>query len=117
MHDLKELRKNLKIYKKKIKERNFDFDSEKFENIDKINRDLIQKKELLEQENFLDSKLFLNTPFQFQAAYYFIEANLFYFSNQWLTTMFIDKFTRTLYSIALNLPQLLYNMSQVSQAN
>ncbi len=50
MHDLKELRKNLKIYKKKLKERNFDFDSEKFENIDKINRDLIQKKELLEQE-------------------------------------------------------------------
>jgi Seryl-tRNA synthetase len=50
MHNLKDLRKNLKIFKKKFKDRNLDFDTEEFNNIDKINRDLINKKELLEQE-------------------------------------------------------------------
>jgi len=50
MHSLKELRKNLEIFKKKFKDRNLDFNTEEFTKVDKINRELINKKELLEQE-------------------------------------------------------------------
>ena len=56
MHNLKELRKNLEFFKKKFKDRNFNFDVLKFEKIDKINRELITKKELLEQEKKSISK-------------------------------------------------------------
>ena len=57
MHNLKDLRKNLEIFKKKFKERNIDFDIEEFNQIDQINRELINKKELLEQEKKILSKL------------------------------------------------------------
>ena len=50
MHNLKDLRKNLKVFKQKFKDRNLDFDTDEFEKIDKINRELINKKELLEQQ-------------------------------------------------------------------
>ncbi len=50
MHNLKELRKNLELYKKKLEERNIQFDINNFNNLDKTNRELINKKELLEQE-------------------------------------------------------------------
>jgi seryl-tRNA synthetase len=50
MHNLKDLRKNLDIYKKKFKDRNLDFNTDYFIRIDKNNRELINKKELLEQE-------------------------------------------------------------------
>ena len=50
MHNLKDLRKNINTYKEKFKDRNLDFDIDEFTEIDKINRDLINKKELLEQE-------------------------------------------------------------------
>ena len=50
MHNLKELRKNLEIFKKKLKERNVDFNIEEFSKLDKINRELISKKENFEQE-------------------------------------------------------------------
>ena len=50
MHNLKDLRKNLEIFKKKFKDRNLDFDIEKFDKADEINRELISKKEALEQE-------------------------------------------------------------------
>ena len=56
MHNLKDLRKNLQLFKKKFKERNFDFDINEFEKADKANRDLINKKELLEQEKKILSK-------------------------------------------------------------
>ena len=56
MHNLKDLRKNLEIFKKKFKERNIDFDIEEFNQIDQINRKLISKKELLEQEKKILSK-------------------------------------------------------------
>ena len=57
MHNLKDLRKNLEVFKKKFKERNVDFDIENFNQIDQINRELINKKELLEQEKKILSKL------------------------------------------------------------
>ena len=50
MHDLKDLRKNLNVYKKNFKNRNIIFDVDDFEKKDSLNRDLINKKEKLEQE-------------------------------------------------------------------
>ena len=57
MHNLKELRKNLQIYKKKFKDRNLDFNVDEFERVDRANRELINKKELLEQEKKKLSKI------------------------------------------------------------
>ena len=67
MHNLKNLRKNIDTYKKKLKDRNVNFNILDFNEKDKLNRDLISKKEKLEQEkkslskskdesNFLKSK-------------------------------------------------------------
>ena len=50
MYNVKDLRKNLKIFKDKFRERNLDFDIDKFSEADKTNRELINRKELLEQE-------------------------------------------------------------------
>ena len=50
MHNLREFRKNLTTYKKKLADRNTDFDLEKFAKLDNTNRNLITKKESLEQE-------------------------------------------------------------------
>ena len=43
MHNLKEIRKNIDNYKKKLKERNIDVNFEELIKLDKNNRDLIQK--------------------------------------------------------------------------
>ena len=56
MHDIKDLRKNVKDYQKKFLERNFDFKIDEFENLDSSNRKLINKKEKLEQEKKILSK-------------------------------------------------------------
>ncbi len=56
MHNLKDLRNNLDNYKKRLKDRNVDFDIKKFKEKDDLNRDLISKKEKLEQEKKLLSK-------------------------------------------------------------
>jgi len=56
MHNLKDLRKNLETYKKKLNNRNVDFNIEEFNKLDKINRELINKKETLEQEKKALSK-------------------------------------------------------------
>ena len=56
MLNLKDLRKNLEIYKKKFNDRNFAFDTTEFIKKDKTNRELINKKELLEQEKKILSK-------------------------------------------------------------
>ena len=50
MHNLKDLRKNLDLFKKKFNDRNLNFDINEFSNLDKRNRELISKKETLEQE-------------------------------------------------------------------
>ena len=50
MHNLKDLRKNLDILKKKFQNRNAQFDVNNFKKIDTLNRDLISKKEKLEQK-------------------------------------------------------------------
>ena len=38
MHNIKDLRKNLRIYKKKLKDRNLDIDVENFNKLDELNR-------------------------------------------------------------------------------
>ena len=50
MHNLKDLRKNINIYKKKLLDRNFDLNIQLFNNLDDDNRKLISQKENLEQE-------------------------------------------------------------------
>jgi len=50
MHDIKIIRKNPDIFKKKISERNTYIDIKKLLELDKNNRELIQNKEKLEQE-------------------------------------------------------------------
>ncbi len=57
MHNLKDLRKNLDLFKKKFNDRNLNFDINGFSNLDKRNRELISKKETLEQEKKNLSKL------------------------------------------------------------
>ena len=56
MHNIKDLRKNLDYYKKKLLNRNYNLDTNEFENLDKDNRNLISKKEKLEQEKKILSK-------------------------------------------------------------
>ena len=50
MHNIKDLRKNLETFKKKLTDRNIDFNVEDFTKKDTLNRELINKKESLEQE-------------------------------------------------------------------
>ena len=56
MHNLKEIRKNLESYKKKFFQQNVVVNFDKLLNLDKSNRDLIQKKESLEQQKKILSK-------------------------------------------------------------
>ena len=56
MHDIKEIRKNLEIFKKKLSDRNIDFDIKDFTKKDTLNRELISKKEKFEQEKKILSK-------------------------------------------------------------
>ena len=50
MHNIKDLRKNLRIYKKKFKDRNLDFDVEKFNKLDELNRKLFNEKKSLNKK-------------------------------------------------------------------
>ena len=50
MHNIKDIRKNLETFKKKLRDRNIDFNAEDFSKKDTFNRELISKKESLEQE-------------------------------------------------------------------
>ena len=50
MHNLKSIRENPKLFKKKIQDRNVTVDVDNLLLLDNKNRELIQKKEKLEQE-------------------------------------------------------------------
>ena len=56
MLNIKELRKNLISYKKKLLDRNVDFKIDEFEHLDKDNRKLISDKEKLEHEKKILTK-------------------------------------------------------------
>ena len=72
MHNLKDLRKNLKTFKEKFKNRNLNFDIDEFNKLDKANRDLISKKEVLEQEkkSLSKSKEKSNFDFYFRTRFF-----------------------------------------------
>ena len=57
MHSIKEIRKDLVFFKKKISQRNVLINFDDLISLDKNNRELIQKKEKKEQEKKLLSKL------------------------------------------------------------
>ena len=57
MHNIKSIRGNFDEFKKKIQNRNINFDVEKLKNLDVKNRELIQKKETLEKEKKEISKI------------------------------------------------------------
>ena len=50
MHNLKEIRKDLNAFKKALENRFVKIDFKKLENLDKQNREFIQKRETLEKE-------------------------------------------------------------------
>jgi seryl-tRNA synthetase len=50
MHNLKEIRKDFDTFEKSLEKRSIDIDFSKIKDLDKKNRDLIQKKETLEKE-------------------------------------------------------------------
>ena len=56
MHNIKELRKNIDFFKKKLSDRNFDLNIYLFNELDNINRKLINEKEKLEQDKKILSK-------------------------------------------------------------
>jgi seryl-tRNA synthetase len=56
MHNIKDLRKNIDLFKKKLKDRNLDFDLSEFNKLDELNRKFISDKEKLEQEKKTLSK-------------------------------------------------------------
>ena len=56
MHNLKDIRKNIDIFKKKISSRNDKIDFDKLILLDKKNRELIQKKENFERDKKILSK-------------------------------------------------------------
>ena len=64
MHDLKLIRKNPEFFLKKISERNTKIDISKIMDLDKANREFIQKKETLEQEKKIISQKKDKSQFQ-----------------------------------------------------
>ncbi len=64
MHNIKDLRKNINNFKKKLLERNCNFNIKEFENLDKNNRRLIAEKEKLEQEKKILSKSKVKSNFE-----------------------------------------------------
>ena len=50
MHNLKEIRKNFDNFKKALEKRSVEIDLSKLINLDKTNREFIEKKEILEKE-------------------------------------------------------------------
>ena len=56
MHNIKEIRNNPDLFTKGLADRNLDIDIKKILDLDKKNRELIQKKEKLEQEKKIISQ-------------------------------------------------------------
>ena len=56
MYNIKSIRENLDLYKKKLEDRNLKVNFKDLINLDKKNREIIQKKEKFEQERKAISK-------------------------------------------------------------
>ena len=63
MHNLKSIRENPDIFKKKILDRNVDINLKELLELDKKNRETIQKKEKLEQEKKKNKKIKIKNYF------------------------------------------------------
>ena len=66
MHNLKSIRENSDVFIKKISNRNVDINLDELLNLDKKNREIIQKKEKFEQERKAISKK--KDPTQFEKS-------------------------------------------------
>ena len=77
MHNIKLLRENTKDFKKKLSNRNFDFNEKEFEDLDKHNRKLISQKEKLEQEKKILSKTKEKSNFENFNSPFSTKTNLF----------------------------------------
>ena len=64
MHNLKEIRKDFDAFKKALDKRSTDIDLNIIKDLDKKNREFIQKKEKLEQEKKIISKTKDKTQFE-----------------------------------------------------
>ena len=69
MHNLKSIRENPDLFKKKISERNVNIDIDDLLNLDKKNREIILKKEKLEQEKRQYLKVKINHSLKNQKKY------------------------------------------------
>ena len=69
MHNIKEIRKDLELFKKKVSERNSSINFDVLITLDKDNRELIQQKEKKEQEKKSLSKSKDPTNFKNQKIY------------------------------------------------
>ena len=98
MHTLKDIRNNISFYKKKFGERNTDINIEELIDLDKENRDLIQKKEKLEQEKKLLSKT--KDPNNFD-------------KSKKITTE-INNFSKKIDTIKKKINELLFNLPNIS---
>ncbi len=92
MHNIKDLRKNIKIFKKKLADRNVDFNIDLFENLDSTNRKLISDKEKLEQEKKTLSRSKNTNNFEKSKA---ISEKISKLSNEQINTQ--DKLNKILY--------------------
>ena len=69
MHNIKLIRKDPDFFSKKLSHRNAYLDIKNLLNLDKKNRELIQKKERLEQEKKIISKKKIKVNFRDQKKY------------------------------------------------
>ena len=86
MHNLKFIRENTDIFKKKISDRNVNVDIDKLIKLDQENRQLIQNKEKLEQEKKIISKTKDKTKFDKSKKIIRINSQLS--SSQWTNAIF-----------------------------
>ncbi len=99
MHNIKDIRKNLEFFKKKLIERNSNYDLDDLINLDKKNRDLIKKKEDLEQEKKNISKV--KDPSNFEKSKFLSIEITKLFDEQVKLKKKIEKIISSLPNIAL----------------
>ena len=100
MHNIKDIRKHLENFKKKLKDRNLDFNTKKFIELDELNRSIIIKKETLEQEKKLLSKL--KDKSNFEKSNRLSEEILFYVKKQQESQKNLNKILFSLPNTALD---------------
>jgi seryl-tRNA synthetase len=100
MHNIKDIRKNLPDFTKKLEQRNTKINLTELIDLDKLNRDFIQKKESLEQEKKILSKS--KNESNFQKSKSLTQEIDKIFSNQNIIHIKINKILSSLPNIALD---------------